>query len=207
MPIGLALGLASLVASGYGMYKNAKANKTADQQLANRQSELDSWYNKEYNMNYLDTEESKSTIKLLQNQMKEAMKKVDQNNAIRGASDEARVATADKLNTRLNDAVTKLAGYGTQYRDSIRREYQGLKGNLDNLQYQNLLGKSQNWANFSNNAMNTFGTAMEANSTGAFDPDEDTTKYGTGYLKDIMKKWKLGEKTDKSYKAADIIAN
>lgn len=207
MPIGLVLGLASLAASGYGMYKNAKANKAADQQLADRQSELDAWYNKEYNMNYLDTEEAKSTIKLLQNQMKEAMKKVDQNNAIKGASDEARVATADKLNTRLNDAVTKLAGYGTQYRDSIRREYQGLKGNLDNLQYQNLLGKSQNWANFSNNAMNTFGTAMEANSTGAFDPDEENTKYGTGYLKDLMKKWKLGDKTDKSYKAADIIAN
>lgn len=202
IPIALILGAISLASSGVGMAKSAQANKNADKQLAGRQSELDAWYNREYNTNYLDTDEAKSTIRLLKNQMREQMKKVDQNNAIRGASDEARVATADKLNTRLNDSVTKLAGYGTQYRDSMRREYHGLKGNLDNIQYQNLLGKSQNWSNFSNNAMSTFGTAMEANGAGAF-------KGGNGEanaLSEIINKWKLRDKTNNSHKASEIIA-
>ena len=85
-------------------------------------------------MNYLDTEEAKSVAGLLGRNRDQVMKKVDQRNAIKGASDEARVATAESINRNVGDNLTQLAGYGTRYKDSIRREYQGLKGNLDNLQ-------------------------------------------------------------------------
>jgi len=135
--IGEVLAGISALSSLFGSLKSAGANRAIDRQLQKRQSELDTWYNKEYNMNYLDTDEAKSVSELLNRNRDQAMKKVDQRNAIKGASDEARVATAESINRNVGDNLTQLAGYGTRYKDSIRREYQGLKGNLDNLQHSN----------------------------------------------------------------------
>lgn len=193
MAIGTILAVA---ASLYGSLKSAQANQNIDADLQRRSSDLDSWYNREYNQNYLDTDEAKSTLKVLRNQVKEQMKKVDQGNAVRGASDEARVATADKLNQRYSDAVTRLAGHGTQYRDNIRREYQGLKMNLDNMNLQNLQNKSQNWSNYMGNAAASGQGISEAEGSGALDwkklfAGDNTTskavtdwynkKYGTNF--------------------------
>lgn len=152
--IGEILAGVSAISSLLGTFKSAQANSAIDADVSRQKSELQTWYDKEYNQNYLDTDEAKSTIQILRNQMAEQMKKVDQNNAIRGASDEARVATADRLNQRLGSNVTQLAGYGTRYKDSIRREYQGLNQNLNALNLGILQNKSQNWSNFGTNAMN-----------------------------------------------------
>lgn len=167
--IGEVLAGLSLVSSLFGSLKSAQDNKRMDRQLDKRQSELDAWYNKEYNMNYLDTDEAKSVTQLLNRQKEETLQKVDQNSAIKGASDEARVATADKINRSVGDELTRLAGYGTRYIDSIRREYQGLKSNLDNLESYNLQNKASQWSNFSSNATNAGIGFAQAAGEGAFD--------------------------------------
>jgi len=179
--IGAILGIASLAASAFGAAKSAKANRAIDEQIASRQSELDNWYNKEYNQNYLDTDEAKSTVTLLREQLRDQMKKVDQNNAITGASDERRVATAEKLNRGFGDSLTRLAGYGTRHKDAARRQYMYNNMFLDNQELQNLQGKSQNWSNLMGNAMNTFGGAMEADAAGAFSKyDDSLQKWWSG---------------------------
>lgn len=167
--IGEVLAGLSVASSVFGSLKSAEANKRIDKQLNNRQSELDNWYNTEYSTNYLDTDEAKSTLQVLSNQRKEAMKKVDQSNAIKGASDETRVATADRLNRGMADNVTRMAGYGTRYKDMIRRGYVGQKMHLDDLQANNLQNKSNNWSNFMNNSMNAGMGFAEAAGGGAFD--------------------------------------
>ncbi len=167
--IGEILGGLSAFSTLIGSLKSAQANQAITGQINNRQSELDTWYGKEYNQNYLDTDEAKSTVQLLRNMVQQNMKKVDQNNAIKGASDEARVATADKLNTSVGNNLTQLAGYGTRYKDSIRREYQGLKQNLDNLELQNLMNKSQQFSNLMGNSLNAGIGFAEAGGSGAFD--------------------------------------
>jgi hypothetical protein len=166
--IGEILAGVSAIGSLLGTIKSAQANRAIEADVSRQKSELQSWYDKEYNQNYLDTDEAKSTIQILRNQMAEQLKKVDQNNAIRGASDEARVATADRLNQRMGSNVTQLAGYGTRYKDSMRREYQGLNQRLNELQLGILQNKSQNWANFGTSAMNFGIGAAEAGGTGAF---------------------------------------
>lgn len=167
--IGAILGGISAASSLFGSLKSAQANKRMDNQLQRRQSELQSWYDKEYNTNYLDTAEAKGTLRVLSNNMKESMQKVDQGNAIQGASDEARVATADKAQRRYGDTVARIAGHGTQYKDAIRREYAGRKMNLDALQAQNLQQKSANWSNFANNALSAGVGFAEAGGSGSFD--------------------------------------
>lgn len=152
--IGEILGGVSALASLFGSLKSARANRAIDSQLAKQRSELQTWYDKEYSQPYLDTEEARSTLQILRNQAGEQMKKVDQGNAIRGASDETRVATADKLNRGMANATTQLAGYGTRKKEYTNRLYQGLKQNLSQLELQNLQNKSQQWSNFMGNAAN-----------------------------------------------------
>ena len=167
--VGEVLAGLSAMSSLFGSLKSAQSNNAIDAQLQQRQSELDTWYNKEYNQNYLDTDEARSVIQILNNQRADQMKKVDQNNAIKGASDETRVATADKLNRSMGDQTTRLAGMGTQRKYLTDRQYQNLKFNLDNLQGQNLQMKSNNWTNFMTNAANAGTGFAEASANGAFD--------------------------------------
>lgn len=167
--IGGILGGLSVLSSLYGGIKSAQANRAIDSQLQRQRSELQSWYDKEYNQNFLDTDEAKSTLQVLRNQITERMKAVDQNNAIRGASDEARVATADKLNRGYANAATQLAGYGTRKKEYTGRLYQGLKQGQDQMQLQNLQNKSQQWSNFMGNAANMGIGAAQAGGDGAFD--------------------------------------
>lgn len=157
--IGEILGGVSALASLFGSLKSAEANRAADQQLARRKSELETWYDKEYNMNYMDTPEAQSTLQLLRQQATDQMKKVDQGNAIRGSSDEQRVATAGRVGENMANATTRLAGQGTYQKNMANRQYQMLKQNLDWQEAQNLQNKNAQWMNFMNNAA-TAGTGF-----------------------------------------------
>jgi hypothetical protein len=167
--IGEILAGVSALGSLYGSMRSAGANRNVTGFLNKRQSDLDAWYNREYNTNYLDTAEAKSTMQLLREQMRDQMKKVDQNSAIRGASDEARVAMADKLQENVGQNMTRLAGYGTRRKDMISRDYQRQKSYLDVLEAQDLQRKADQWSNFMNNSMNLGIGAAKAAGKGAFD--------------------------------------
>lgn len=174
--IGEILGGVSVLASLFGGAQSARANRAVDNQLAKQKSELQTWYDKEYNQNYLESSEAQSTLQLLRNQMGQRMKAVDQSNAIRGASDEARIATADKLGQGYSNAATQLAGYGTRKQDYTNRLYQSLKAGQDAQQMQNLQSKAANWTNFMGNAINAGIGAAQAGDS--FTSLEDIWKVG-----------------------------
>ena len=168
--IGEILGGISVLSSIFGGAKSAQANRAVDAKLAQRRSELQTWYDKEYNQNYLDSAEAQSTLQLLRNQMAQRMKAVDQNNAIKGASDEARVATADKLQQGYSNAATQLAGYNTRKQDYTNRLYQSLLQNQNAMEMQNVQNKASNWTNFLTNAANTgIGAAQSGDSFSALE--------------------------------------
>ena len=174
--IGEILGGVSALASLFGSLKSARANQAIDSQLAKQRSELQTWYDREYHQPYLDTEEARSTMQILRNQAGEQMKKVDQNNAITGASDETRVATADKLNRGMANATTQLAGYGTRKKEYTNRLFQSLKQNLSQMELRNLENKSAQWSGFMQNATNAGIGFAQAGGSGAFEGLEDLWK-------------------------------
>ena len=167
--IGGILGGLSFLGSLYGGLKSAQSNNAIDSKLAGQRSELQTWYDKEYNQNYMDTDEAKSTLQVLRNQMGQRMKAVDQNNAIRGASDEARVATVDKLQQGYSNAATQLAGYGTRKKEYANRLYQSLLQGQNAQELGQLQNKAGQWGNFMNNAANMGIGAAEAGGDGAFE--------------------------------------
>jgi len=167
--IGTALAIGSGLASMYGSLRSGQSNDLVDRTLQKRKTDLQAWFDTEYNANYLDTPEARSAITVMRNNMQEQMKKADQGNVIRGASDERAVATAESGQKNLANSVLRLTGYGTQRKDAIGREMRMREMGLDNLVMQNQMNKSQQWTNFMNNAMNLGIGAAQAEGMGALD--------------------------------------
>jgi len=136
----------------FGQAKSAKANQKYDSYLKGMNSRLDNWYNKEYNTNYLDTEEAKAVIRQLLEQAKQANEDMASKSAVTGDSAEKQVAQKDKLNKNMAGAMTRMAGMGTQRKENVQNQYMNRLGQLDQLKLQNLNQKSQNWNQFGQNA-------------------------------------------------------
>ena len=160
----------SLILSAAGMVTggvmNAKANKTEEKALKDRQNKLNAWYDKNYNTNYLDTDEAKSTLQLVRNKLTESQQANSQANAMKGASDEKAVATATEGQKVLADTALNLNAEGTQRKDNIQNAYMAQDFNLAGLKASNLAQKSQNWANLASNAGNLMSTALNEVDTG-----------------------------------------
>jgi hypothetical protein len=166
--IGTALAILSLAGSAAGMAGSAAANKKAERELAMRRRELDLEYKYDYNLDFLNTPQAKSTISLLSQKYIENAKKVAQGSVISGASDEKAVAAAEEMQKPYVGAISQLAGYGQQRQDSIRRNWLYSDQHLADLQYQNQMQKGENWSNLGTNALNAgIGFAM-ADAGGGF---------------------------------------
>jgi len=154
----------SLILSAAGMLggtaMSAAANKKYDKFLDKRQTKLDNWYNKEYNTNYLDTDEAKATMQILRNRLDEQQKASSQANAMRGASDEAALASVTEGQKVMADTGLGLAAKGTERKDNIQTSYMNQDYNLAGMKAQNMLNKSQNYSNLVSNAGNLMGSAL-----------------------------------------------
>lgn len=154
----------SLILSAAGMITgtamNAKANKTEAKNLSDRQNKLNAWYDKNYNTNYLDTDEAKSTLQLVRNRITENQQANSQANAMKGASDEKAVATATEGQKALADTALELNAKGTDRKNQIENTYMAQDFNLAGLKASNLAQKSQSWANLASNAGNLMSSSL-----------------------------------------------
>lgn len=166
MSIGLALGGLSILGNIYGGIKSAQQNKEIDELLAGRMNDLQSRFDKDYNTNFLDTDHAKSVIKTLSKQHGESLKKVDNAGAITGASQEAKIAARESSQGKFDDALTSLAGYGTQYKDMKEREFNRRDDSLQNIFLQHQMNKGGNWTNLMGNATNLGQTGIMAEAMG-----------------------------------------
>lgn len=181
MALGTILTLASLASSAFGNAKSAQANKRIDNKLNADRRELDYWYDKEYNKNYFDTDQAKSVIGTLKDNFRDTVDATKGKAAVTGASNEAVVGAMDSAQKNYSNALMRLAGYGTDYRDSLRREYVTRNTGLNNLELANMENKSKNWSNFIGNALNASQGFAEAGANGAFDKADV-------FLKNLFKK-------------------
>ncbi|HIJ67713.1 MAG TPA: hypothetical protein HPP51_05450 [Planctomycetes bacterium] len=146
--------LLSALANIYGMYQSSKANKEIDEEFEERMGDLTAQFNKASNTPFLQTEHGKSFIKNLGEQYADRAEKVSGAAVVGGATPEAQVAAREGDKKTFDQALSKFAGYGTQYKDMKEREYNRRSDALKNYYLQHLYGKAENWTNFLNNAAN-----------------------------------------------------
>lgn len=185
--VGSVLGLGSLGVSAFGMAKASQMAKKNQKILNNQMGRIDDqmddnerWFESIYYKPWMQSEQAQSTMRSLKDYMKTSGDKIDNASEITGASAESKVAAKDAGQRTYADTVNKLAGYGTQYKDRIRGQYQGQKNYLnskkdhvDAMKMGVNQSQAQSFNNLSSNAMNMFGNVNSAKNIGAFD-DWDT---------------------------------
>ena len=127
--IGSAVGALGSLFSGIGARKQARK---AEKQIHERKDALTTEYAQDKNTDYLDTEAARSTLALLRRQNRRAQEAMNNNAVKSGASDEAKVAAAARQNENYANAVSRIAGMGTQYKQRLKENYQTRMDSLAN---------------------------------------------------------------------------
>lgn len=159
-PIGWAALAASIIGQGFSSIKNAKANKKTEQYARKRDFELKDLFNKEYNTNYLDTDEAKASIRTSLDQMKEMDENSKSSGAITGSTAEKNVATKDMMGKNFSGLVTNLSGQGTRRKEGIMSQYLNAKGNNDMFNLNVLNNKAAQWNQLGQNAQQLSSAAL-----------------------------------------------
>lgn len=152
----------------FGLAQSAEANRKAESYLQSRMNSLSSKFSTDYYQDFLDTEAARSTMNRLQTQFKDMAENIKGSSAA-GSTAEAEIAAKDNIQQRYADAVSNLAGMGTQRKDSLLARYQANMGNLENQKMGILQQKAANWSTFGQNVGAASDGILKAWGMGAFD--------------------------------------
>lgn len=125
----------SALSSILGGISGNRRRREAERQLAERQRGLDEWYAAEMNRNYLDRDDSRAALARIRDYNAEALDALNTNAIRTGATDEAKIAAASRLNRNYATAVTQIAGLGEQHKERVGQEYRARLAGLDNARY------------------------------------------------------------------------
>lgn len=90
---------------------------------------------KEIATNYLDRADSRNAIRQVTDATEESMRQLNTDAIRSGATDEAKVAMASKLNKNIANTVGNLAAVGEQHKDNLRNQRRSLRLGLLNNTY------------------------------------------------------------------------
>lgn len=167
------IGLTALLTIGSGVGQvaggvmSAIQNRRIAQKLAQRKSELQNWFDTEYNKSFLETEESKSALKTITEQSKKNRKYAEGRKAVMGGTDEAQVAAMARDAENYAAAVNQILGLSTGRKENMRREYVGRKENIENQEMALDQARQQSWQNFMSNAAQLGSTGAMLKGMGA----------------------------------------
>lgn len=118
--IGAAISIASSIAGSVMANKAQKHKASAYDQAW---GEYEDWYEGQMNTSILDRADTLSMLKRYRDWQEEEAKKY-QTNAIKGgASEEAKIAYAQKANKGYADAISRIAAMGQQYKDRLSQGF------------------------------------------------------------------------------------
>lgn len=152
----VAAGVSALTSIFGGISANKK-RREAEKQLNERQKKLDAWYTSETATPYLDRADSRAMLKRIRDYNADELRALDTNAIKSGATDEAKVAAAGRLNRNYSQTVAQIAGLGEQHKDQVRREYMARRDSLDEERYRAKLGEGDGVQTMVGNLGNAFG--------------------------------------------------
>lgn len=157
--VAVGTGAVGLAGSVFGAIKSGQAQK-ANQKILNGQL---AEARTDANKSFLDTATAKDAVRQSNEALVDARKNVAGRAAITGASDESEVASNTAVSKTYNDAISHLAGAGTQYQQRAKDRTNSLLGVQMGINSQ----KGESAANVGANASNMAGTiAMTAGMSG-----------------------------------------
>lgn len=178
MPLPLLIPIAAATISAIGGIAggigSAAKQKKADKELQSRRDQAQKRFLQESNTDYLDTAAAKSTIAALRKQGDRQLEKLNTEAVKSGASDEAKIAAASRINENSADAISRLAGFGTQYQQQIKDRYYHDTERLDDALYNSKINQAQTTAGIIDAASGAAGSLLSAWGSGAFNKTPKT---------------------------------
>ena len=143
---------AQLAGTAFSLAGSANDNNKMNSMIADKERSINTLFNNEMSTDFLDTEMGASQVRSLKDLYEKQVKQADQSLASTGATSEAKIAARDSAADNYTENLNKLTGYGTSYRDSLRREYQNQANQIFNLQLQQQAGRQSTWGAIMQNA-------------------------------------------------------
>ena len=171
---------ASLAMNAIAKKKSADERRKLEGLYKERQMDIDSLFNEQYYTDFMDTDVAKSTVSELQSQMDKAAGASENVAAATGQTAEGEVATKGMLQEKYTEALNKLAGYGTMYKDSQMNRYQQQLADLFGGKVGLAEGRIDDWRNFASNMSSASGNAAAAWGTGGGGPTGGSPPPGGG---------------------------
>lgn len=142
--------MASGIAGGIKARKAAKqANKILDQQ----EQDNESWFNRKYNEDYMQSSEAQAALTKARELANEQYSKVSGTAAVTGATDEAVAQAKKAANEVLSDTASSIAENATARKDAVESQYLSTKNNLANQRISVYNNQSANATNAANQGM------------------------------------------------------
>lgn len=128
--------------------------KRYENQLNKRIDDLDQWFNTENSRDFLTTDVAQSSIRGLLGQQDRQIDALNNASAAGGATQEANIAAKGRLNENFADAIGRLLGYGTDYKQRLRQQYDYRLQSLYQPMDQLAQSKVADYGTLSNNIAN-----------------------------------------------------
>jgi hypothetical protein len=117
--IGAAVAVGSAI---YGGVKAAKARKAQRKLIEEQRRYNEEWYNRNYYTDYLQNADVQSALSQLRDQIRLNGRQAAGAMAMRGGSDEARLAAQSAGNRSYADAIRGIAGQATSYKQGVNQQ-------------------------------------------------------------------------------------
>lgn len=135
--------LGAIIGTGINVVANAIGGFIANKRKKEAQEAYDAkikaeqeFLDKEINANYLDRADARNAIRKVTDANTETMRQLNTDAIRGGATDEAKVAMASKLNKSTAEVIGNLAAVGEQHKDKLRDQRRSLSLSAANEIYQ-----------------------------------------------------------------------
>ncbi|MDR0541655.1 MAG: hypothetical protein LBH19_05520 [Dysgonamonadaceae bacterium] len=144
----------------YGGIQAGNARKQAEALQAQQRAENEAWFNKEYYSDYTQRADSQNLLRQMRETIADNNRRAEATAAITGATPESVQAQRNAGNKVMADTIGNLAAQGAKYKDNLMSQYLGQKYNLQNSQYNTLIGNAQSNETGMYNGMNQMGSGV-----------------------------------------------
>ncbi|MFA6812973.1 MAG: hypothetical protein WCR45_07775 [Bacteroidaceae bacterium] len=150
--LGGALGLGSAVVGGI---TSAKANKKANQMVADQKVQNQAWYDRKYNEDLTQRSDAQQLLEHTRSMLNDRTQRNAATNTVMGGTEEALAMDKANTNQAVADVTSNLAANQSAYKDNVEAQYMNNNAQLTQQQIQNQMNKSQQGANAMQQGLNS----------------------------------------------------
>ena len=142
--IGGGIGVIGSIAGAIG---SARKMKQANAQLAQNKAKNQSWYDREYNMDYTQRADAQQILNKTREMADVNRRRARNMGVVAGATDEAVAMENEASNNMVSNTMGNINQSADAYKQSVQGQFRATQQQLDQQQYNNKISEAQNIAN------------------------------------------------------------